>query len=81
MKKFEGISQGVPSTELFTDAFMQRYTDFATLQDMVNVCGIKEFEKQGDKFLDVLVAHTRFKTWDEMLIRAGLDRIKGDFRK
>lgn len=81
LRKFENLekSQDITLPDLFTDSFMQRYTDFQTFQAMLNTCGIKAMKEKTDEFTKFIVAHTRFKTWDEMIKTAGIEHTKRSF--
>jgi len=66
LKELKGQKQ-IPITELLTDAFVRQYTDFQTLQAMVDACGVEAMEKQTGEFAKFIATHTRFGTWREML--------------
>ena len=67
----------VPLTELLPDNFIREYTDFQTLQAMVDASGIKNSEEIGnEEFSKFVSTHTRFGNWEEMLKKAGPEYIK-----
>lgn len=66
----------VSMPDLFTDDFIRQHTDFKTLQEMVDTCGIEQMKKQTDEFAKFIATRTRFNTWDEMVNEAGLAYIK-----
>lgn len=64
----------VPLSEMMPGAFMQKYTDFETLQAMLDESGIKDPEEiRGEEFSKFVATHTRFDSWGEMLKRAGVE--------
>jgi hypothetical protein len=75
LEKLEG-TKDIKLVELFTDSFMQQYTNFGTFQDMVNACGIEILKEQSEKLTQFIIANTRFKTWEEMLKTAHARYIK-----
>jgi hypothetical protein len=61
----------IPLTELLSDDFIREYTDFKSLQTMVDTCGIEKLkEPNNPKFIKFISTHTRFSTWEEMLEKA-----------
>lgn len=61
----------IPLTELLPDDFIREYTDFKSLQAMVDTCGIEKLkEPNNPEFIKFISAHTRFSTWEEMLEKA-----------
>jgi hypothetical protein len=75
-KELDGERE-VPLIELLTDSFLHKYTNFQTLQAMVDTSGIKNLEEIGkENFSKFVSTHTRFGNWDEMLKEAGAEYIK-----
>lgn len=74
-KELEGTKE-IPLTELFTDDFMKRNTDFSTLDEMFEAFGYsnstqEEFEKIPDEEIDLKVSNsTIFSSWQDMLDKA-----------
>jgi hypothetical protein len=67
----------VPFTELFPDSFMGQYTDFQTLQQMLDASGIEKPEDiKGEAWNGFVVGHSRFGGWDEMNRTAGAEWAK-----
>ena len=64
--------------ELFPPRFMTKYTDFASVDEMIKASGLSvergDFEKirgaEWDKFIN---DRTRFSNWQEMLNKAGTE--------
>lgn len=53
--------------DLFTDPFMQEYTNFETLQQMADASGIQSVDEIDSPKWDGFVSRTtRFSSWDEM---------------
>ena len=46
----------VPASELFTDDFMRRNTQFQTFQAMLDAGGIKDKEEIGSEAFDAVIA-------------------------
>lgn len=62
----------VPVSELFTDDFMRRNTQFQTFQAMIDAGGVETQEEMAqDSFSEFVAKHTRFNGWDEMFQAAG----------
>ena len=64
--------------EMFPDDFMRRHTDFRTIQEMFDHCGIEmETEEDVVRALEdpdwnaFVVSRTRFAGWDAMVEAAG----------
>ena len=69
--------KAIPLTELLPDNFIRRYTDFQTLQAMLDASGIENSEEIGnEKFSKFVSTHTRFSNWEEMLKTAGAEYFK-----
>ena len=69
-KKLESLGGRLSYTldDLFTDDFMRRYTDHATLNEMTNKSGIQNAEEVNSvKWNDFIARTTKFASWDEML--------------
>ena len=77
-KKAEELGRGkeIPLPELFPDAFIKQYTDFQSIQAMVDASGIKNLEEIGDEeFSKFVSTHTRFGSWEEMYKKASSEYI------
>lgn len=62
----------VPLTELMPDAFMRQYTDFQSLQEMVDAGNVQSEDDLGTEAWNQLVKErTGFADWQEMLGKAG----------
>jgi len=58
----------VPLSELFPNDFIRKYTNFQTLQAMIDTSGIKSPEEIGnEEFCKFISLHTQFSSWEEML--------------
>jgi len=63
----------VPFSELFTPAFMRKYTSFASFDDLLEAGGFhaetsEEFEAIPDAPFDShIAATTKFRSWEQML--------------
>jgi hypothetical protein len=67
----------IPLTELLPDDFIREYTDFQSLQAMVDTCGIENFkEPNNPEFIKFISTHTKFSTWEEMLEKATIGYTK-----
>lgn len=72
----------IPFTELFTASFMKRYTDYATMEALIEAGGFKvetteNFKAIPDGEWDEHVAKaTRFTNWQEMMEQAGAEWAK-----
>lgn len=70
-KEISGDNE-VSFAELFPDSFMEKYTDFSTMQEMVDAGGINEPNDIGKpEWSDFVAAHSQFTSWDEMFNTAG----------
>lgn len=71
-----GEERSVPFEDLFTAEFMDEYTDFPSIDDLLNAGGFnaetdEDFEAIPEDKLDAFIARvTRFSTWEEMLSEA-----------
>ena len=77
-KEFESFKkQKVSFNELFSPGFMSRYTQFRTINEMVEKSPFKveseeDFKNIPDKEWDNYVKEkTSFQSWDEMMSKAG----------
>ncbi len=67
----------VEFSELFSDDFMRRFTDFGTLDQMFAASGFKvestaDFERiSADKWDAFVIKKTRCPSWEEMKAQAG----------
>lgn len=74
-KKLDG-THTVPLGELLNTRFMRKYTNFSSLDEMLEQFGYgklsqKEFENIPENEIDSKVAETtRFKGWDDMMEKA-----------
>lgn len=67
----EDGEQKVPLDKLMPDSFVAQYSDFQTLQAMIDASGIKDPEELGgEQLAEFFSAHTRFKNWQEMVTEA-----------
>jgi hypothetical protein len=60
--------------ELFSPAFMTKYTQFKTIEDMVEKSPIKGEKKEdfiSEKWNKFVKEETSFQSWAEMLAKAG----------
>ena len=78
-RKIENLSKGqmVQLVDLFPPAFMRKYTDFATIDEMEAAWG-KSMPDNSDfsDFIDddweaLVAAKTQFSSWQEMLNQGG----------
>lgn len=73
LEKIDGEHE-VPVSELMTDSFIRKHTDFQTLQAFLDASGVKSQEDIGTEVFDRFVAaNTRFENWQEMFKAAGSD--------
>ena len=78
-KNVQRISKldSVSFDELFTSAFMSKYTQFGSIEDMIDASGhrvesAEDFEKIPDDEWDAFVKKvTQFSCWEKMLATAG----------
>lgn len=76
LKSIDGQHE-VPLTELLPDTFVQRHTDFQTLQAMIYASGIEKEEEFGsENFSKFISTHTQFSNWDKMLEIATTEYVK-----
>ncbi len=74
-------SHSVPFTELFTDEFMLRNTEFSSITGMIEASGFKvefpeDFAAIPDEPWDQFIAQrTRFTSWEDMKAAAGREWI------
>ena len=62
----------VPFTELFLDPFMTKYTEFPTMQAMIDASSQGDSEDfSGNEWNAFVTAHTQFASWEEMQQKAG----------
>ena len=81
VKELNGQKE-VPLTELMPDDFIREYTNFQTLQTMLDASGIENTEEiSGEKFSKFIATHTRFSTWGEMTKMAGAEYIKRELSR
>jgi len=67
VKELDG-ERKVALSELLPDDFIRQYTNYQTLQEMIDASGIKNTEEIGNKeFSKFIAAHTQFPTWEKML--------------
>lgn len=78
LKKLDG-THNVSLDKLFSNSFMRRYTQHATIDEFFDAGGFEfekeeEFENIPEQQLNVQVqATTHFSSWQEMLNKAGED--------
>ena len=57
----------IPLEELLPDNFIRECTNFNSLQEMVDSCGIEKLNEPNDpEFIKFISTHTKFSTWEEM---------------
>ncbi len=67
MKKLSG-EHSVRLTELMPDNFMSKYTQFPTLQSMLDAAGIEDpADIKAELFSQFVAHHSQFAGWSEML--------------
>lgn len=72
----------VPFSELFNSYFMQRYTNFSTMEELIEAGGFKiesaeDFNAIPDQEWDIYIAQTtKFPNWQEMMEKAGTEWAK-----
>jgi hypothetical protein len=82
-RRIENASGPVPFEDLFPPEFMRRYTDFKSIEEMLEASGhsvdsTEDFEAIPAAEWDAVVkARTRFATWKEMQQKAGEEYIGG----
>jgi hypothetical protein len=63
-----------PLTDVLPDTFMRQYTDFQTLQEMVEASGLEDPpDLDSESWSPFIAAHSCFPSWDEMLTQAMMD--------
>ena len=74
-----GGTPDIPLTELFPVGFMTKYTDFSSLEAMVQTSGF-EIASRGDvqnipasEWNDFIARHTQFSTWEQMQQTAAVE--------
>jgi hypothetical protein len=79
-RRLEG-THSVRLRDLFNPDFMERYTEFSSIDEMVESSGFDvesadDFKRILDDGWDTFVAsRTRFRTWKQMLAKAGEEYI------
>jgi hypothetical protein len=74
-KELEGKNR-IPFTELFTDSFIKKYTNFKNAQDFVDTCensiGIDflSIDENDEKFNKLIRGKTSFDNWNEIVGKA-----------
>jgi len=77
-KEIEGERE-VKLSELFTDLFMKKYTDYGTLEDFAENCekllgadfsSIVSIDKYKEKLNHFIKERTSFDNWDKMIGKA-----------
>lgn len=67
VKELDG-ERKVALSELLPDDFIRQYTNYQTLQEMLDASGIKNTEEIGnEEFSKFIATHTEFPSWEEML--------------
>ncbi len=67
----------IPFSDLFTSEFMDNYTDFESIDELIRSSGFPiqssaDIEKlPNDEWNDFIQKHTRFSNWTEMVQTAG----------
>jgi hypothetical protein len=72
-KKAEALDgqHDVPLNELMPDSFVRRYTDYQSLQAMVDAGGIDTSDDlHGEDWNNFVASHSRFGGWKEMQNKA-----------
>lgn len=76
-RKTQEASGEVPLLELLPDTFMQRHTQFQSLQAMLNAAGIEDPEEiKGEAWSMFVGKHSNFANWEEMLSVAGTEYMR-----
>lgn len=76
MKKLSG-EHSVPLTELMPDTFMRTYTQFSTLQAMLEAGRIQDpTEIKSEAFSQFVSEHSQFAGWDEMFRKGYVEYAK-----
>ena len=85
-KQVEAIDgQHIPFNDLFAPNFMAEYTDCSSIDELFERGGFtfesqEDFQRIPDHQLDQLVlGHTRFSSWEEMMQTAGQEWAKRQF--
>lgn len=66
----------IPLSELFTSAFMRKFTDYSSLDELLEAGGFhaetsEEFEAIPEDAFDAFIAKvSKFQSWDKMLDKA-----------
>ncbi|WP_456273622.1 hypothetical protein [Bacillus sp. AK031] len=75
-KELEG-QQDVPFTELFTDSFLRKYTDFSSFEEFENQEIFNKYptfeDIPDDEMDDFVSSNTQFPNWEDMLGTAGTE--------
>ena len=67
----------VKLADLLTDNFIRKYSDFQTLQVLIDTSGIKNTENIGNESFSIFVStHTNFTSWEEMVKVATAEYVK-----
>ena len=77
MPDLSGTHQ-VSASELLNDRFMAENTNLATLNDLLNVCGLQNSKDFADNppSDEIMALHTHFATWSEMISAAGKELVR-----
>lgn len=74
-KKMDSLKEQTPTfEELFPPTFMTKYTQFRTIEDMVEKSSIKGEKKEdftSKEWNKFVKEKTSFQSWEEMLAKAG----------
>ncbi|MCC7230620.1 MAG: hypothetical protein IT203_09530 [Fimbriimonadaceae bacterium] len=83
LKDLERRSQSLDGThelsfaELFPDSFMRQHTQFATMQEMIDVGNIENGDDiHKPEWCAFVAAHTNFDSWESMKSVAGQEWAK-----
>jgi hypothetical protein len=81
-RRAQNINGPVPFEDLFPPEFMRRYTEFKSIEEMLNgfgtpIASTEDFERiPGAEWSAYVTAKTRFKSWDEMQSKAGQEYVE-----
>lgn len=80
------IPDKVSFDTLFNKAFMNKYTNFDSLEDLLTYCGYEVNSKEDfeaipeDEFNKKISSCTKFNSWNEMYTTAGQEYIFSNFK-
>lgn len=74
-----GKDEKIPFDKLFTSDFMSKYTNVATLEELLkkcNISGVDEIEKNLDLLNGKIQQFTKFSSWKDMVDTATKEFLK-----